>query len=179
MAADAVRLLVITGSMGSGKTTVLGEASDLLASQGITHAAIDADALANGHLPAGVNLKDGNLRAMVQNYILAGVRMFLVAEAVESRRDLESIHEAAGTSDIVVCRLRAPLNVMQQRVRVREPGLLQQTFLERVVSLEALLDAVSLEDFSLTNDEHCSVTAVATELLVRIGWLASAPNPAY
>jgi predicted ATP-binding protein involved in virulence len=38
-------LLIITGTMGAGKTTVLGEASDILALRGIVHAAIDLDAL--------------------------------------------------------------------------------------------------------------------------------------
>jgi len=41
----AVRALVITGSMGSGKTTILGEASDLLAAAGIPHGTIDLDAI--------------------------------------------------------------------------------------------------------------------------------------
>jgi adenylate kinase len=34
-------LLIITGTMGAGKTTVLGEASDILALRQIPHAAID------------------------------------------------------------------------------------------------------------------------------------------
>jgi hypothetical protein len=41
-----VKVLVISGSMGSGKTTVLGEASDLLTMANILHAAIDLDYLA-------------------------------------------------------------------------------------------------------------------------------------
>src|SRR5688500_7102899 len=36
-----VRVLVITGSMGAGKTTVMGEVSDLLAARGVRHAALD------------------------------------------------------------------------------------------------------------------------------------------
>ena len=36
-------MLIIRGSMGAGKTSVLGEASDLLALRHITHAAIDLD----------------------------------------------------------------------------------------------------------------------------------------
>ena len=38
-------LLIITGTMGAGKTTVLCEASDILALRQIPHAAIDLDAL--------------------------------------------------------------------------------------------------------------------------------------
>ena len=36
-------LLIISGSRGAGKTTVLSEASDLLSLAGIAHAAIDLD----------------------------------------------------------------------------------------------------------------------------------------
>ena len=38
MVPTAVPLLVISGSMGTGKTTVLSEASDLLSEAGIAHA---------------------------------------------------------------------------------------------------------------------------------------------
>jgi len=40
---NAVSVIVISGSMGSGKTTVLGEASDILAAHSLVHAAIDMD----------------------------------------------------------------------------------------------------------------------------------------
>ena len=42
-------VLLISGSMGSGKTTVMGEASDLLREMSISHAAIDLDAV-SAHL---------------------------------------------------------------------------------------------------------------------------------
>jgi predicted ABC-type ATPase len=41
-----VTLLIITGTMGSGKTTILAEASDILKRLDVSHAAIDLDALA-------------------------------------------------------------------------------------------------------------------------------------
>ena len=47
-------LLIITGSMGAGKTSVLAEASDILALGKIVHAAIDLDTLALAHLPSAV-----------------------------------------------------------------------------------------------------------------------------
>ena len=46
-------LLIITGTMGAGKTAVLAEASDILALRQIAHAAIDLDALGLAHLPFG------------------------------------------------------------------------------------------------------------------------------
>ena len=45
LSAAAESLLIITGTMGAGKTAVLGEASDILAQRQIIHAAIDLDAV--------------------------------------------------------------------------------------------------------------------------------------
>ena len=41
----SVPMLVISGAMGSGKTTVLSELSDLLEEAGVAHAAVDLDTL--------------------------------------------------------------------------------------------------------------------------------------
>ncbi len=47
-----VRVIIITGTMGAGKTTILSEASDILSSAGVVHAVIDLDTLGIAHLPA-------------------------------------------------------------------------------------------------------------------------------
>jgi predicted ABC-type ATPase len=49
-------LLIITGAMGAGKTSVLGEASDILTLHYIAHAAIDVDALGLRIREAGKSL---------------------------------------------------------------------------------------------------------------------------
>ncbi len=61
-------LLIITGSMGAGKSSVLAEASDLLALRKIAHAAIDLDVFGLAWLPSGIptdSLMYDNLRAAV------------------------------------------------------------------------------------------------------------------
>jgi predicted kinase len=166
------RAIVISGSMGSGKTTVMAETSDLLTAAGIPHVAIDLDALGVGHLPDdGWNdLTYRNLASVWKNCAAAGATRLLMAEAVESRAELDQIREAIRHSDIVICRLKATLATMQQRVLMREPGVLQEQFVARVAVLEALLDAAGVEDFSIENDGR-PVTEVARELLVRASWL--------
>ena len=168
----SVVVLVISGSMGAGKTTVLSEASDLLTAAGIIHAAVDVDVLGVGHLPATAptDLVLRNLAAVWTNYAAAGVTRLLLAEALDSQAKREQIARAVPGARIVVCRLRAALETMQKRVRVREPGMLQEQFVARVAALETALDAAKLEDFSVDNDER-PVTAVAREVLVRAGWL--------
>jgi ribose 1,5-bisphosphokinase PhnN len=166
------KVIVISGSMGSGKTTVLAEASDLLAARGVVHAAVDLDALGIAHLPAEVwnDLMHRNLASIWENYAAAGVTRLLLAEAVESRAELDRIQKAIPGSTVVVCRLRAKLETMRQRVSLREPGMLREQFVARVAELDTLLDRAQLEDFSLVNDDG-SVTDVARELLTRAGWI--------
>ncbi len=66
-------MLIITGTMGAGKTTVLAEASDILALLHITHAAIDLDALGLAHLPSttsndGVKLSEARLSKAAKRF---------------------------------------------------------------------------------------------------------------
>lgn len=168
------KVIVISGSMGAGKTTVMAEASDLLAAHGTIHAAIDLDGLGIGHVPEGAwpDLAYRNLAAVWENYARAGVTRLLLAEAVESAAELDRIQGAIPDAEFVVCRLRATPATMRARVAAREPGMLRETFVARVVELDAILDVAGLEDFSLVNDT-ASVTDVARELLVRAGWLPS------
>ena len=72
--------------MGSGKTTVLGEASDLLGAVEILHAAIDLDSLALGHRPAAAShdLLIRNLAAVWNNYAAAGISRLLLSEVLDT-----------------------------------------------------------------------------------------------
>jgi len=166
-----MKVLVISGSMGAGKTTMLGEASDVLTARGIVHAAIDADGLSNGNLPDADALQDQNLRAIVANYVAADVSHFLLAEALDSPAKRAARGEAFGDAHLVVCRLIAPVEEMQRRVRLREPGLLQETFVARVAELDSRLAAARVEDFSMANEGSRSVTEIAAEMLTRAGWI--------
>lgn len=157
--------------MGAGKTTVLAEASDVLAAADIAHAAIDLDALSIGYLPhAPEDLVIRNLVAVWSHFAAAGVDRLLIAEAIDSAAALERIRNAFPGAPIVVCRLEVGVETMQERVRQREPGMLQNQLVARVLELEASLDATRLEDFRIDNDGR-SVTEVAREMLSRAAWL--------
>lgn len=174
----SVRVIVISGSMGSGKTTVLGEASDILSACGVVHAAIDLDAIGSALLPdaKSTDLRYRNLASVWANYAAAGVNRLLLAEAVENRDELDRLRRAIPGAELIVCRLTADLRTMQQRIRVREPGMLQEQFLARAMELKAVLDDAHFEDFAIAN-ENGSVTEVARELLKHAGWLADATSP--
>src|SRR5258708_19179638 len=128
-------LLIITGSMGAGKTSVLAEASDFLSLENIPHAAIDLDAFGLAHLPPGASndaVMYRNLRSVCKNYEALGVRRFLVARAIENRATLESCRKAVSARSAVICRLTAKIGIMRQRVKMRESGALRKQFISRV-----------------------------------------------
>ena len=162
--------------MGSGKTTLLGEVSDVLTARDVVHAAIDVDNLANGNIPDAYALEEQNLRAVVTNYRAADIEHFVVAQALESRarRDaLEKLFQELWEDVVMaVCRLTASVADMQRRIRVREPGSQQGTFVARVAELDARLSAAAVEDFQIVNDGSRSVTDLATEMLKIAAWIA-------
>jgi gluconate kinase len=111
-----------------------------------------------------------NLAALCANFASAGVTRLVLAEAVETAAFRDRLREATGASTLVVCRLRAGLETMRQRVRLREPGILQAQFVARVAELETALDNASTEDFTVDNDQR-PITEAAREMLARAGWL--------
>lgn len=160
--------------MGAGKTSVLGEASDILALRRIAHAAIDVDALGVGHLPSGDRndaVMYDNLRSVCKNYADLGVRRFLLARALEDRAQLDSCRDIVPATNTIVCRLTASITAMKQRVKMRETGVSQREYVARVAKLNALLDRARLEDFTVAN-ENRSLSDVAIEMLTKAGWIS-------
>lgn len=169
-----VALLVITGTMGAGKSTVMAEASDLLEREHIEHAAIDVDVLGLAYVastPTNHEAMYANLDCICRNYARLGVRRFLLVRSVESREELERCRHAASADTVVVCRLIASMPTLLARVTRRETGVLQAEYVARVETLNAILDRAGLEDFTTLNEDR-SVTEVAHEMLLRAGWLS-------
>ncbi len=169
-----VPVLIISGSMGSGKTTVLSEVSDLLVEADVAHAAIDLDWLSIMHPPQGQHGKPlmlANLAAVWPVYAAAGAEGLVVARVVEERSDLQQYREAVPGAEPVVCRLEASIDTMQERLRCREPGMFQAQGVARSAALADILRRTRAEDFTVDNGAGCSITDVAREVLSRAGWL--------
>ena len=168
-------LLIITGTMGAGKTSILGEASDILAMRGIVHAAIDLDALGLAHLPSGACSNEvmyRNLQSVCENYASLDVSRLLLARAMEDRAERELCTQTVSARNTVVCRLAASIEVMEQRIKLRESGVSCRDYVSRVAELNTILERARLEDFTITNEKR-PLTDVAHELLVKAGWIGN------
>lgn len=168
-------LLIITGAMGAGKTSVLAEASDILGLRHIAHAAIDVDALGLAYLPTGARNVEAmyrSLRSVCNNYAAFGVTRFLLARALENRSELDTCRVIVSAADTAVCRLTASIETMEKHVAMRESGISPREYVSRVRELNAILDDARLEDFSVINDNR-SLTEVAHEMRVRASWISA------
>ncbi len=113
-----------------------------------------------------------NLESVCRNYAAVGVTRLLLARAMETRAELELCQSIVSPANTKVCRLVASIAEMQQRVKIRETGTLQQQYVDRVAILDAILNRAALEDFVVVN-ENRSLNEVAQEMLIKAGWISA------
>jgi hypothetical protein len=172
-----IPILVITGPVGVGKSTVAAEVSALLNRAGTPHACVDMDGLrdchpAPAHDPFNVALGLKNLAAVWVNLRAAGAERLVLADVVESRDELAGYRTAVPGAAIQVARLRASVATLTARVARRELGASHDWHVWRAAELAAQMDRDRVEDL-VVETEGRSVAAVAREVIARSGWPAA------
>jgi adenylylsulfate kinase-like enzyme len=171
----STQALLITGTVGSGKTSVAAALGDLLAQAGVANAVIDVDWLRRSWpcppddpFNGGIALR--NLRAVAQNYIETGALRLVLAGVVESRAERDAYQAALGVP-LTVCRLRVDLGTVRRRLIRRhdgDPGGLHW-HLARSGELEHILQQAQVEDVAIDATTN-SVRQVAEGVLAAVDW---------
>jgi adenylylsulfate kinase-like enzyme len=165
--------LLITGTVGAGKTSVADAAGDLLAGAGVPNAVIDLDWLRRAWpAPPGDPFNGAltlrNLRAVAANFLDAGAERLVIAGVLEDRGERRRHEEALGVP-LTVCRVRVELAETRRRLALRHAddphGL--DWHLKRAGELMEILDAAEVEDYAV-DGTHAAVPQVAAEVLA--GW---------
>ncbi len=169
-----VPVLVVTGTVGVGKTTVAYEIGELLSERAMGNAVVDLDALA-AQWPASsrwnADLMFENLSLLWPNFRAHGAERLVLAHVLEDEADKERFKNAVPDADITIVRVVAPTSLREDRLRRRmPPGRGLDWHLKRTVELEAILSLAAQENFSVDNGER-PIRAVAEEILTRIAWL--------
>ena len=170
-------VLVINGPVGAGKTTMLGELSDLLREEGASFLAIDLDALAQlwpqpAADPFGLELAVRNLADVWANAAAAGAERLVLASVVESPADLDAMTSAIPHAEPFVCRLDASVAELQRRLAEREIGTGRGWHLDRAAELAEILAAAGVDD-AIVETTGRAVRAIGIEILATAGW----PHP--
>ena len=171
-----VPVLVITGPVGVGKSTIAAEAAWLLRQAEVPHALVDLDRIEQcwpvpADDPWNERVSHRNLACMWANFRQAGADRLIFARVLETRSLLRRVTAAVPGAQITVVRLRAPLAVLHERIRTREASD-PEWFLGAAAYTAEVFERAQVEDH-LVDNENRPATAVAEEVLHRVGWLAS------
>ncbi|HVE77033.1 MAG TPA: AAA family ATPase [Actinomycetota bacterium] len=172
---DSVPTILITGTVGSGKTSVASEVSDILISTDVPHALLDLDWLGRvypGHPDDHHNqrLIVENLSAIWPNLRRAHARRLVLARVIEDRSGLDAYEKAIPGAAITIVRLKASSETLKERIQAREEGdLSREWHLARTIELDLILDKSRPEDHLVVN-EGKSLNEVAREVLAVVGW---------
>lgn len=173
-----VPVIVLNGSIGAGKSSVLGEVSELLAEVEAAHCALDLDALSQVFPrtpddPFMLRLAVDNLRAVWSNAARVGAERLVLASVVESVSDLQPMMGAIPGAAPFVCRLHAPVALLQERVRHREIGTDLDWHLRRARELAAILEDGEVNDVVVDASDR-PLRSIAIDVLDAAAW----PTPA-
>lgn len=164
------RALLLVGTMGSGKTTVMLELGRVLGERGEPYALVDLDWLAWVAPPASSTLSVHdvlvtNLAAAAATFREAGIRRLVMARHLTRADEVAGIEAALGGGELTVVRLDAPAALLESRIRARDTGR------ELEEHLAELAAAAPLEfPHDVVANDGRTAAAVAADVLRTVGW---------
>jgi adenylylsulfate kinase-like enzyme len=171
----AIEVVIVTGPVGAGKSTVADVMRWTLVDQGVTCAVIDMDALRMvapyppGD-PFGERIGHRNLASIWPNLVDAGVRAVMIATVVEDRAHSLAAHRAAMPGGkVTIVRLNVPMDLVKERLahRERTPDDLAWS-LNRAPELQGIMERGAVEDLLVEVGER-TPEEVAEEIIARLG----------
>lgn len=172
MSSTAPHLVLISGPVGVGKTSVAQEMSSLLVESSIAHTFVDLDALTYTYPrphndPFGQALALKNLQAVWANAQDVDPGILLIARVIETEDGARKIAQAVQADTCTIVQLRASDETLLKRVRQRETGTGRAWHEARALDLSRSLSATSFADLILNTDQRSPID-LAKELLQRL-----------
>ncbi|GII87670.1 hypothetical protein Ssi03_56600 [Sphaerisporangium siamense] len=158
----AAEALVLTGGLGSGKTTLAIAVGESLGD--VPHAVIDLDWLC---WCAGADVREmltANLRAVASAYAAAGIRRLVLARALLEPSHLDAVRRALPGAAITVVRLAVSPDTARERLRARDRGATLDGHLAELEAFQHAVEHADLEHAVVHNDAR-PVDEVAREIL--------------
>lgn len=167
-------VLLITGPVGVGKTSVAYETMEVLEERGLAHAFFDLDGLTYLY-PKPPDDRFGERFALDALGLLlprlrdTGVERLILARVLWTDESLSGYQRAIPDADITVIRLTAPLEVIEARIRRREVGSATEWYLTQARELQERREPRPVEDVVIDTADR-DVRSIAEEIVRKIGW---------
>jgi hypothetical protein len=176
MLAVMIPVLLVTGPVGVGKSAVLNEAARLLTEGQVPHATVVLQDIARSWpVPTDDEWNERmayhNLACVWSNFASGGAERLLLERVLEQRSQLRHLEAAIPGAEVTVVRLRAPLVLIEERVRSREPHAASEWHLGAARWLAPRMDTWAVEDHLVENGDR-PLREVAADVLRVAGWLA-------
>lgn len=143
--------IIITGTVGVGKTTTMAALTAYLEDHGVSCAGIDMDALRwfyphpeGDRFGSSVGRK--HLAYLAASYHELGIPLLVLADVVEQENDRSALAAAMPQYDVHVVRLRLGLDAVADRLRQREDPERLAWYVHRAPELEAIQDEAGVGD---------------------------------
>jgi dephospho-CoA kinase len=177
-AGPAITGVLLTGTIGAGKTTTAEAVSDRLHEEAIRHALLDLDWLGQVYpppvedAPYNESLAITNLEVIWPNFVHTGIRHVILAATVITRPQLDRLEAAMPGCSLTVVRVVARPDTVADRLRGRDSGRLLEDFLRRTDAMAEEIERAALESFHVRTDDR-SPEEVAKEILRQLAWLVA------
>jgi adenylylsulfate kinase-like enzyme len=170
-----IPIVIVTGPVGSGKSTVADAMRWTLVDLGVACAAIDMDALrmvspSPPGDPFGEVLGYRNLASVWPNLIEAGTRVVMIATVVEDRaHSLAEFRKALPGGAVTIVRLNTPMDLIHERLTRRERTEYDRAWhLNRAPELQGIMERGEVEDVLIEVGDR-TPEDVAAEIIAHLG----------
>ncbi len=165
-------VLIINGTIGSGKSTIGLAIQEVLECLEMPHAYLDLDRLTDcfpkkGHFNDEVMFEA--LAALWPIYRACGADRLVLSRVVEDLSELKSYEHVLGECSFTVVLLAASERTRRARISAREFGESLKWHLHRSRELDQILSKSTPYDFLVQNDDR-NPAETASEILERSGW---------
>ncbi len=166
-------ILFITGTVGSGKTTVATEVGDQLANKGLPCAVIDLDWLGWVHVGDDFHDYDGliiqNLISIWDNYRAVGVEYLILARMLFHAAPINTLKNAYPETPLALVRLHASKAALEERLASRDIGGTLREHLDEIDVMTEALDRLPLEYTTIVN-EGSSIEETSRQIINILKW---------
>lgn len=164
-------ILIITGTVGVGKTSVGDEMFEILQSRSESVALINIDEL--GYVsprpaddPYNKVIRLKNLAAVWRNYADLGTKLAIIPTVVETIDELEAYKKAIPDARFFIVRLDASSKILEDRIKNRSLGGDEAWHLKRATELTEILENNQIEDMTVATDGK-TISVIASEVLAK------------